>query len=581
MPPTVRPWILRHSSTSSCGTSACAATSTRTATAISCSCSAAISTLLPSRATSTIQLSGKARRCSRSRSEARSNASPTSAWWTLFADITPRRAGSAGGITGCWRFRRIADFESTTCMRRCPWRRSASLRTSIEKPGRDLNLRITLRSGCSSIFDPSAHQHRAADLLRLADSAEWDDALDLRALGFIQESVPDHVRVHPARGDAVHPDAEARELRGEGFGEADDRSFGRGVVTVLGFASLPRGGRDQDDLSAFALPHLRGGVAAQRDRAFQVDVGHLVPFRFGDPVDRRAFPDAVADDEDVGRAELLRALLDHLLRGGPAGEIRAQLNGPSSAARNGLDHLARGPLIVLISNSHGSARLAEKQRGGAADSTRCPTHQGGSTDQRNADHARKLLTPLAHSPPMDRIEQELESPFRLRPVLDAEAEQHELSLAVGQRHRRRVSHQFFRAVDPTREQHVLRVLWIPGEHGAPHLFAWKRRLIGDRLVDESRRFHWHSIGHRMVGIDLDAQKRARTGKGLGFGFGEDVSNRDVELVDQKLTGLGERDQRAAIVDEVLQVFRSLFADAVRVLRGKLGKVFHRIFFALR
>src|SRR5499433_3923885 len=118
--------------------------------------------------------------------------------------------------------------------------------------------------------------------------------------------------------------------------------------------------------------------------------------------------------------------------------------------------------------------------------------------------------PLSHAGPVDGVEEELERPFRLRPVLNPEPEQDDLPLPVGQRDGRRAANQLLLSVDPARKQHVLRIIRVPGEHGPPHLLARQHRLVGDWLVDKGGRLGRHAVGDRVVAVQGNAKDRART-----------------------------------------------------------------------
>ena len=58
-----------------------------------------------------------------------------------------------------------------------------------------------------------------------------------------------HLRRHPSRRHAIHPDTPRRQLARQALGETNQGAFGHGIVGVMGLAPLPGGRADQHDVT--------------------------------------------------------------------------------------------------------------------------------------------------------------------------------------------------------------------------------------------------------------------------------------------------------------------------------------------
>ena len=68
-------------------------------------------------------------------------------------------------------------------------------------------------------------------------------------------------------------------------------------------------------------------------------------------------------------------------------------------------------------------------------------------------------------------------------------------------------------------------------------------------------------------FDVGAEQRAGAEKLIRSQPGDDVGHRQVELIDGELRCVAQRDQRAALFDELTQSLDALIADASRVSPG--------------
>ena len=108
--------------------------------------------------------------------------------------------------------------------------------------------------------------------------------------------------------DGVDGDAVGAELAGERLGEAVQAGLAGDVVGAMGHLSpeaVEPG--DEDDAAPMALAHVRDGVAGEIERGAEVGAQHRVPIRRRDVEEGLIAPDAYVRDQDVDRAEGLRA----------------------------------------------------------------------------------------------------------------------------------------------------------------------------------------------------------------------------------------------------------------------------------
>src|SRR6266480_6062138 len=95
----------------------------------------------------TIRTCGEERLCVQTANGQRFANYATAVFGTRCDYITKKAGFSVGGIIGCFRFRKIADYVSMQFWRVKRWRRDARQRGSIGKCVREKNLRIMPRSG--------------------------------------------------------------------------------------------------------------------------------------------------------------------------------------------------------------------------------------------------------------------------------------------------------------------------------------------------------------------------------------------------------------------------------------------------
>src|SRR5882757_3389453 len=148
------------------------------------------------------------------------------------------------------------------------------------------------------------------DLVDVGGTAKRDQGQQLLGRFWIAKDVGGHLGGDPAGGDAVAVDALADEFGGEAFGEADEGSFGGGVVGVEGFAALAGGGTDENDVAADPVHkrlrlHLSDGGADYAEDAVEVGAEGASPLGscHGGDGGFVGGPDAVVQDGAVEAAE--------------------------------------------------------------------------------------------------------------------------------------------------------------------------------------------------------------------------------------------------------------------------------------
>ena len=119
-----------------------------------------------------------------------------------------------------------------------------------------------------------------------------------RARGRVGERAGRHVRVDPARRDAVDADAARPELRRERLRVGDEGAFRRGVGRVPGLAALARRRGDEDDRAPRLLQVRHRGVGHE-EGAPQVDRVRAVPHVDVAPARPVLLPDPGVVDQDV------------------------------------------------------------------------------------------------------------------------------------------------------------------------------------------------------------------------------------------------------------------------------------------
>src|SRR5215472_10827257 len=190
----------------------------------------------------------------------------------------------------------------------------------------------------------------------------------------------------------------------------------------------------------------------------------------------------------------------------------------------------------------------------------------------------KLL--VSHASPHDSVKQHLKSSLGLGAMLYAEAEHHDLAFALGETYDRGLAFQALSPVGVAGDQNVLGIVGIPGDHRALHVGRRRGGLEGDGTVVECGYLARHPVTHGMVGVDVDTQQRAGNveigclyaSSSLGGG-GERVAHRQVELfAHNRVRGAGQRDERAAFFDKVVQRAQALLAHPAGIFRRKLFPV---------
>src|SRR5260370_14943693 len=86
-------------------------------------------------------------------------------------------------------------------------------------------------------------------------------------------------------------------------------------MAMEGFAALPGGGTDGNNLAGLLLDHMRNREMDDRVDALEVDAHHVVPLLFGHLVDGEIFqvPDARVGDENVQPTDSGAGVIDNRL----------------------------------------------------------------------------------------------------------------------------------------------------------------------------------------------------------------------------------------------------------------------------
>src|SRR5204862_3543301 len=108
--------------------------------------------------------------------------------------------------------------------------------------------------------------------------------------------------------------------------------------------------------------------------------------------------------------------------------------------------------------------------------------------------------------PPQRIEHQRKRRMRLSAVLRTKAEQHDLSLTIRRRDRRRFACETAGAFDPAGEEHVFLVVGIGREDPALDVGGGRGGFEGDRFVLEGGYFARHAGSYGMVGADFESHE---------------------------------------------------------------------------
>src|SRR6266446_4095095 len=150
----------------------------------------------------------------------------------------------------------------------------------------------------------SNKEDRAGNFFGGSSATERDDSGSHFLASFGLKHGIGHVGGDPAGGDGVHENIVPGEFGGEALGKTDDAAFGSAVVRMEGFAALPGGGADGDDLAGLLLDHVGDGEVDDGVDAFEVDADHVIPLLFGHLFYGEIFgvPDAGVGNENVQAA---------------------------------------------------------------------------------------------------------------------------------------------------------------------------------------------------------------------------------------------------------------------------------------
>ncbi len=154
--------------------------------------------------------------------------------------------------------------------------------------------------------------------------------------------------------------------------------------------------------------------------------------------------------------------------------------------------------------------------------------------------------------------------MRLIAVLRPEADEHDLALAVANRHRRGLLRDhFFPEQPPALQQVALDV----GRYDLDVLAVQRGgHFVGLTPGHEERHaFGRHAIGDRMRGVVAHAQRRARSPELLRGQVRDDVAQRQAEALDGQVARLREGHERATLLHEPLQGLDAVGAEAAAIL----------------
>src|SRR5215468_11921028 len=111
----------------------------------------------------------------------------------------------------------------------------------------------------------------------------------------------DHRRIDVAGANGVDTDAARRQLAGERFGQQVDAAL-RCAIDRRPLAADNAGVRADVDDAAAGLLEMRDGIAAHEERAFEIDVDHVIPFALCRRLRWSLGPDASRIDQEVEAA---------------------------------------------------------------------------------------------------------------------------------------------------------------------------------------------------------------------------------------------------------------------------------------
>src|SRR5260370_1772253 len=117
-------------------------------------------------------------------------------------------------------------------------------------------------------------------------------------------------------------------------------------MAMEGFAALPGGGTDGNNLAGLLLDHMRNREMDDRVDALEVDAHHVVPLLFGHLFDGEIFqvPDARVGDENVQPPESGDGVIDKLLIFGMLADVGFERFHTSAMLAGFLLDLERGVL---------------------------------------------------------------------------------------------------------------------------------------------------------------------------------------------------------------------------------------------
>ena len=133
-------------------------------------------------------------------------------------------------------------------------------------------------------------------------------------------------------GDSIDRDRAACQLSREGFGEADETSFGGGVVGLAGLTSLADYGGDVDDAAPAILDHLGHDGLGEEKGSGEIGGQDIVPVLALHAEGEDVTGNTGVVDEDVNTAEVGNDRLGALFDGIFAGDVeRERMGNPSGS----------------------------------------------------------------------------------------------------------------------------------------------------------------------------------------------------------------------------------------------------------
>ena len=177
-----------------------------------------------------------------------------------------------------------------------------------------------------------------------------------------------HVGLDEAWRDRVCRHSELAQLQREGLGEANQSSFGCGVVGLAAISEC--GGRgDVDDATPLRLRHMGLGCPGHQESTAQVNIHDGIPVGGAHLEDQVIPDDAGAVDQHRDRSKLGDSLL-HCSNGGPfVGDVRA--NGDrTTAIFDDLFCRTRAALLIKINHTNRHAVGGESMSEGGPNAAR-------------------------------------------------------------------------------------------------------------------------------------------------------------------------------------------------------------------